>query len=651
MKILALGALWVPYIRNNWFDAVRHVFGAHVLCVNVGPLLVKRKYSGSLEGYHCAYIYDLLRRGEFDYLFFYQDWISEDFPEAFFDKVRLAGVRTVAFYPDDEPEHWYARNLRYDHHFDLVASHSSRGTARRSQSGAGERAMYLPWGYNRRDFYPVPESNKCYDVVFIGKHKVNDARGKVHVEDGEQREQVLVALAEACATRGWTFRIFGFGWDQHPKLKQYYGGIPSQEEMLVIYHQTKVVFNPAWSSDGSPGGVQTKLRHFEVPGCGAFQITNENMELAELFIPDKEIVFYLTIDDLLEKIEKYVGDDDSREQIAEAGHARALREHTLDHRVRALFRHVQHLFPCPAYGFELPARVKSLKIKDLTALVELSEELDRDESRLGDAQWVHVIAGSFLNVTLDYAALEPFFLSAPNEILGIDTFINFAGLAANPLQPKLIENGSFLLSGEVSLLNFNFPLLEEQGGYFLGSHSGDIGWLLVNYLAPRNRLRELLKTFALGTPKDIQQLNPLHTGRVVTEILLQVPLGNPNGIGIRGEEYARRLSRLLPRFVVWGWRVVIFGISGMGQVTLELAENTPGLELQAIVDQSLKVVSFNGIPVVAAEHLADLRPDVIIITAGASGASIYSSIAHLEASTCILPLFDLDHPVWRVVCG
>jgi hypothetical protein len=200
-------------------------------------------------------------------------------------------------------------------------------------------------------------------------------------------------------------------------------------------------------------------------------------------------------------------------------------------------------------------------------------------------------------------------------------------------------------------LNFNFPLLEEQGGYFLGSHSGDIGWLLVNYLAPRNRLRELLKTFALGTPKDIQQLNPLHTGRVVTEILLQVPLGNPNGIGIRGEEYARRLSRLLPRFVVWGWRVVIFGISGMGQVTLELAENTPGLELQAIVDQSLKVVSFNGIPVVAAEHLADLRPDVIIITAGASGASIYSSIAHLEASTCILPLFDLDHPVWRVVCG
>lgn len=295
MKTLALGALWIPYIRDNWFDAIRHVLGSHALCVNAGPLLVgRRNYAGSMDGYHCAYIYDILRRGEFDYFFFYHDWIFGDYPDVFFEKIRLAGIRTVAFHPDDEPERWYSRNVGYDHHFDVIASHSARGAARRRQSGSEERSMYLPWGYNHRAFFPSPDLNKCYDVVFIGKHKVNDPEAKVHLEDGEQRERVLVSLAEVCASRGWIFRVFGFGWDKHPELKKYYGGIPSQEEMLSIYHRTKVVFNPAWSSDGTPSGVQTKLRHFEVPGCGAFQITNENVELEELFIPDKEIIFYRT---------------------------------------------------------------------------------------------------------------------------------------------------------------------------------------------------------------------------------------------------------------------------------------------------------------------------------------------------------------------
>lgn len=652
MKVLALGALWVPYIRDNWFDAIRQVLGGEAICVNAGPLLTgKEKHAGQPEGFHSAYIYDLLRQEKFDYLFFYHDWIFGDFPDAFFEKVRLAGVRTVAFHPDDEPEHWYARNSAYDHHFDVVASHSSAGTERRRLGGWGERAQYLPWGYNSRTCYAIPEAKKRYDVVFIGKHKVNDAQGKVHVEDGAQREYILVRLAEACERRGWTFRLFGYGWEQHPKLKQYAGGVPSQEEMVRIYNETRVIFNPAWSSDGNPNAVQTKLRHFEVPGCGAFQITNENPELAQLFIPDEEVVFYHDDDDLLEKVAHFVSDDKHREAIAAAGHARALREHTLDHRVQSLFGHMRSLYPPRDRVPAQPIRVRKLELSDSASLLKLRDDLEMDNLALGDTDWIHIVAGSFHSVKTDYAVLEPFFRSSPAEILAVSTFIDFAGLASNPLQPKLIESGSCVLAGDINVLDFNFPLLESQGGSFVGFRREEYARLLVNYLAPRKRVRDLLDAFTTGTLEAIHQLEAVPTGRIVTEILLEVPEGNPHRVGIRNSEYARRLRVLLPRFQALNWRIVVYGISGMGEVTMELIENTPGINLVGIVDRSLNIESFNNVPVVQPEQLKDLRPDVIILTAGSSGPAIHASIAHLEAMICILPLYDLNHPVWSVVYG
>src|SRR6266480_3195487 len=172
MKILAIGALWVPYIQENWFDAIRQVLGQDALVVNAGPLLATNERSiGRPEGYHTAYIYELLRREHFDYLFFYHDWIFGDYPDAFFEKVRSSGVRTVTFHPDDEPEHWYTRNMDYDHHFDIVASHSREAVTRRRAVGWGDNVLYLPWGYNPRTCYALPDTPKRYDVIFIGKYK------------------------------------------------------------------------------------------------------------------------------------------------------------------------------------------------------------------------------------------------------------------------------------------------------------------------------------------------------------------------------------------------------------------------------------------------------------------------------------------------
>jgi spore maturation protein CgeB len=651
MKILALGALWVPYISENWFDAIRHVLGDEALCVNAGPLFAsKEQYGNPPEGYHSAYIYDLLRRERFDYLFFYHDWIFGDYPDAFFEKVRLAGVRTVAFHPDDEPEHWYTRNSAYDHHFDVIASHSSAGVKRRHLDGWGSRALYLPWGYNPRNCYSIPGTIKKYDVVFIGKHKVNDARGQAHVEDGAQREQVLVRLAEACERRGWTFQVFGYGWEQHPQLKKHAGGVPSQEDMVRILNETRVVFNPAWSSDGNPDAVQTKLRHFEVPGCGAFQITNENPELAQLYIPNKEIIFYKTDDDLLEKVEFFVRNNTAREDIAAAGHARSLREHTLDNRVDTLFEHMRALYPPQDILRTKQPIIKTLHVKDTVSLRQFHSDLKTDTSLLEDADWVHIVAGNFHSIKTDYAVLAPFFCNFQTQILAVNTFFDFKGLASNPLQPKLMESNGRVLAEDINVDDLDFPLLDHQEGCFIGTRTEEKACLLVNYVVPRKRVVELLDAFATGTLEAIHLLKANPTGRIVTEILIDVPDGHElTSTGIRNTEYVKRLRTLLPRFRELNWRIVIYGISGMGEVALKLVDQFPGLKLVGIVDRSLSVTHFHGVPVCEPTALQEIRPDVIILTSGSSGPNIYSSIAHLEAMTCILPLYDLKHPVWSIV--
>ena len=171
MRVLALGAFDVPYIRDNWGDALRHVLKDDVTQVNVSAWLA----CGQPEA-HMKAVYRLLATGTYDCLFLYHDYIFSDFPDEFFAHVRSAGVRTIAYHPDDEPEVWYRRNAAFDPRYDIVASHARRGVQRRVEEQRPTKAIYVPWGFNPRFFdrSSVPVEPR-HDVVFIGKYKVHES--------------------------------------------------------------------------------------------------------------------------------------------------------------------------------------------------------------------------------------------------------------------------------------------------------------------------------------------------------------------------------------------------------------------------------------------------------------------------------------------
>ena len=78
--------------------------------------------------------------------------------------------------------------------------------------------------------------------------------------------------------------------------------------------------------------AQIKARNFEIPGYGGFLLTEFTEDIERYYIPDKEVVIYHSMDELVEKIEYYLHHNEEREVIRKEGQKRTLREHTYEKR-------------------------------------------------------------------------------------------------------------------------------------------------------------------------------------------------------------------------------------------------------------------------------------------------------------------------------
>ncbi len=80
-----------------------------------------------------------------------------------------------------------------------------------------------------------------------------------------------------------------------------------------------------------------RLREFEAPMSGALYITEQQDELAEYFHVGQEVLAYTDREDLLDQVRYYLGHPEQAERVRRAGHRRALRDHTWQHRFAELF--------------------------------------------------------------------------------------------------------------------------------------------------------------------------------------------------------------------------------------------------------------------------------------------------------------------------
>lgn len=104
------------------------------------------------------------------------------------------------------------------------------------------------------------------------------------------------------------------------------------------WEQALTALLPDYEKDAAGHCVQIKSRHFEIAGAGAMLLSDDSPELAALFEPGTEYVAYdyTAPDDLRDKLRFYLHHEDARQRIADAGYARARRDHTLTCRLVTL---------------------------------------------------------------------------------------------------------------------------------------------------------------------------------------------------------------------------------------------------------------------------------------------------------------------------
>jgi len=83
---------------------------------------------------------------------------------------------------------------------------------------------------------------------------------------------------------------------------------------------------------------QVRLRDFEAPMSGAFYALEYMPEIEAFFVPGKEIVCFSSKRELTEVVRHFLAHPDEAERVRQAGHQRALRDHTWQRRFGDAFR-------------------------------------------------------------------------------------------------------------------------------------------------------------------------------------------------------------------------------------------------------------------------------------------------------------------------
>jgi hypothetical protein len=422
--------------------------------------------------------------------------------------------------------------------------------------------------------------------------------------------------------------------------------------MIRTFHESRIVLNPGWTADEDRPLAQTKLRHFEVPGCGAFQLTNANGELADLFEPGREIAFYQDNADLCERIAYYLSHDAERQAIADRGYRRAHAEHTLDQRVRTLLSEAATRFP-PRRSAARPRpapRVATLRCDTLSELAGIRRQIASDPSLLADADAVHLLACRGQVKATDYSALRDWW-RADADIFAGRTFYRSTTPTRNPLQPQRTELTGGFLAERVPLHQVPAWQREALIERVPAIVDGDEAIFAVNFIARRESVLRLLDALLSGSAAAVDALSPLPTGAVFAEVELELPRSpDCDGEGKPVPAFMAPLARVLDQADALGQRVAIYGARGeMAEYVFDAVRRRQRTNLVGLFDRAMAGRQIAGVPVFSAFELPTVAPDVLIIAAAYSGPAIYEQLKPLEAQMTLVPLHDLKAPAWSVL--
>lgn len=242
--------------------------------------------------------------------------------------IKSKGIKIISYQWDDPffmyPEQivWFDQYRRGNFLgsidlFDHIFVYDKYYVEKLERMGAAN-ASFLPLATDEEVYFPavLDEAEKReygYDLCFVGGPFDN-------------RVELFNDLKDL------NLGVFGDGWEKWSSgIKgNYFKGKAHGEKTLKLYSASKIVLNIHHRQSVTAPNTRT----FDIPACGAFEITDHKESMASMFDIGKEIVCYHDNEELKSLIRYYLEDDEKRGEIARKGRERVLREHTWTHRVK-----------------------------------------------------------------------------------------------------------------------------------------------------------------------------------------------------------------------------------------------------------------------------------------------------------------------------
>jgi spore maturation protein CgeB len=243
------------------------------------------------------------------------------------DTIRQLGelTTTLTIFHDDTWRVDFA--LKWAPHFTFFTT-PDPFTVKKYRSLGLNHVRLLPYGCNSA-LFQKQDVPKQHDVSFVGRW--------------HPYRQWLVNKLER---HGIKVLARGPGWK---------GGMVSHDEMVSLFNESRINLNisnsaswdlrylmsspRAWIDRLRSGKTieQLKARHFEINGCGGFQLSYYVEGLEKQYVLGEEMDIYGSPEELISKIRFYLANEDQREQIAQAGYQRTISDHVSSARFRNLF--------------------------------------------------------------------------------------------------------------------------------------------------------------------------------------------------------------------------------------------------------------------------------------------------------------------------
>lgn len=185
----------------------------------------------------------------------------------------------------------------------------------------GIRAKYLQIGFDTEFFHPKKTGNKWPDIVFLG----NNYQNKFPLS--KLRYEMVQFLKK---TYGDRFGLYGSGW----------GGLEDGNLMNQLdkeadcYRGCKIGINLSHFDYDR----YTSDRMFRLMGAGAFCLTHNYQGVEKDYVVGKHLEVWNSLPILKMQIDKYLADDNGREEIAHHGCTLVHAQHTWDYRLKEMIR-------------------------------------------------------------------------------------------------------------------------------------------------------------------------------------------------------------------------------------------------------------------------------------------------------------------------